>query len=115
MTRPVGPWVALADPGLAEASFDLVPEGVFFLKDGAGRYLLVNHTLVLRCGRAAKADVIGKTGGAFFPAELAQAVHFLQKNFAWPLSTAPLAEKAALAAGRFGQLVKRIFHLRRGR
>jgi len=30
MTRPVGPWMALADPGLAEASFDLVPEGVFF-------------------------------------------------------------------------------------
>ena len=73
MTRPVDPLVALADCGIAEALFDLVPDVVFFVKDGAGRYLRVNHTLVARCGRKAKAEVIGKTGGAFFPAELAEA------------------------------------------
>ena len=72
MTRPVDPLVALADAGMAEALFDLVPDVVFFVKDGAGRYLSVNHTLVARCGRTAKTEVIGKTVGAFFPAEWAE-------------------------------------------
>ena len=186
MTRTVDPLVALADTGIAEALFDLVPDVVFFVKDGAGRYIRVNHTLVARCGRKAKAEVIGQAGSAFFPAELAEAyaaqdrqvlstgrpileklelhmypdrrpgwcltsklplrnaagrvcalaglsrdlaapderreipaelaeaIHFLQENFAQPISTAQLAAKAALSAERFSRLVKRIFHLTPG-
>jgi AraC-like DNA-binding protein len=64
--------IALADVGIAEALFDLVPDVVFFVKDSAGRYVTVNHTLVARCGCRAKREVIGKTVGAFFPAEWAE-------------------------------------------
>ena len=38
----------------------------------------------------------------------------MQENFARIISTAPLAAKAALSAGRFSRLVKRIFHLTPG-
>ena len=50
MSSALHPLVALADAGIAEALFDLVPDVVFFVKDGVGRYVAVNHTLVSRCG-----------------------------------------------------------------
>ena len=94
MTRTVDPLVAVADTGIAEALFDLVPDVVFFVKDGAGRYIRVNHTLVARCGRKAKAEVIGQTGGAFFPAELAEAYAAQDRQV---LSTGrPILEKLEL-------------------
>jgi PAS domain S-box-containing protein len=61
----------LAAPLLAGELFDLVPDTVFFLKDRAGRYLAVNQTLAERCGRRGKAEIIGQTVRALFPAELA--------------------------------------------
>ncbi len=61
-----------ADTALAEALFDLVPDVVFFVKDPAGRYLAVNLTLVARCGRKTKAELIGKTVADLFPSDLAQ-------------------------------------------
>ena len=72
MPSAVHPLAALADAGIAEALFDLVPDVVFFVKDDAGRYVAVNHTLVARCGCKAKAEVMGKTVGAFFPSEWAE-------------------------------------------
>lgn len=88
------PLVALADAGIAEAMFDLVPDVVFFVKDAAGRYMTVNHTLVARCGCKSKTEVIGKTVSAFFPAEFAE-VYAAQDRFV--LSTGrPILEKLEL-------------------
>jgi PAS domain S-box-containing protein len=50
-----------------EQLFDNVPDTVFFLKDAAGRYLVVNDTLVRRCGFRNKADLVGKTASQIFP------------------------------------------------
>ena len=50
-----------------EALFDDVEDIVFFVKDGQGRYVLINRTVAARCGFAAKADVIGKTAAEVYP------------------------------------------------
>lgn len=39
---------ALTSPSLVEALFDLLDDVVFFVKDGAGRYMIVNRTLMRR-------------------------------------------------------------------
>ena len=44
---------------IAEILFDHVPEIVFFVKDTFGRYLIVNQTLVFRCDKKKKSDLIG--------------------------------------------------------
>nr|GEU28650.1 HTH-type transcriptional regulator PtxR, putative [Tanacetum cinerariifolium] len=51
----------IADPFFAEALFDALPDVVFFVKDGQGRYVVVNQTLVQRCGQRHKAALIGRT------------------------------------------------------
>ena len=61
---------ALGRPFLGEELFDRVDDTVFFLKDGQARYVAVNTTLVRRCARAAKADLIGRTAREVFPAPL---------------------------------------------
>ena len=61
---------ALADPFFAEALFDQLPDVVFFVKDTAGRYVVVNQTLVARCGYRHKSDLLGKAPLDLFPAEL---------------------------------------------
>lgn len=62
----------LAAPLVAAELFDLVPDTVFFLKDRAGRYLAVNTTLVKRCGRQSKTELLGRTVAELFPRELAE-------------------------------------------
>ena len=54
----------------AEALFDHIPDVVFFIKDRQGRYLVVNQTLVARCGRQNKGELLGKTAREVFPAPL---------------------------------------------
>lgn len=54
----------------AEALFDRIPDVVFFIKDHEGRYLVVNQTLVARCGRQNKGELLGKTAREVFPAPL---------------------------------------------
>ena len=76
--RPVPPrdsphFASLADAPTAEALFDLVPDVVFFVKDAQGRYVAVNHSLVARCGRTSKAELVGRTVADLFPRELAEA------------------------------------------
>ena len=56
-----------------EALFDALPDVVFFMKDAQGRYTAVNDTLVLRCGKRHKRELLGKTPLEVFPAPLAQA------------------------------------------
>lgn len=63
----------IADVFFAERLFDALPDVVFFVKDLAGRYLVVNRTLVQRCGVADKQRLLGRTAAEVFPAALAQA------------------------------------------
>jgi AraC-like DNA-binding protein len=60
----------LADPFFAEVLFDALPDVVFFVKDAAGRYLVVNQTLVTRCGFRHKRDLLGRSPREIFPTEL---------------------------------------------
>jgi len=51
---------SLAEPFTAAALFDHLPDIVFFIKDRDGRYVAVNRTLVERCGRKERSDLLGK-------------------------------------------------------
>jgi AraC-like DNA-binding protein len=57
---------------LGEAIFDQVPDTVYFVKNREGSYVAVNETLVERCGREQKSDLIGKTARQVFPPPLGE-------------------------------------------
>jgi len=68
-----------------EELFDNVDDVVFFVKDERGRYVLVNWTLVTRCGFVKKSDVIGKTAAEVYPPPLGkeyltQDLHVLESD-----------------------------------
>ena len=50
--------------------FDALPDVVFFVKDGAGRYTHANVTLIRRLGFKHRGEIIGLTTNAVFPANL---------------------------------------------
>jgi len=54
----------------AETLFDRIPDVVFFIKDRDGRYVVVNQTLVTRCGRRGKNELLGQTAQQVFPSPL---------------------------------------------
>lgn len=54
-----------------EQLFDHIPETAFFIKDMVGRYLVVNQSLVERCGLREKRELIGHHARDVFPPELA--------------------------------------------
>jgi AraC-like DNA-binding protein len=56
--------------GFVEHLLDRVPNVVFFVKDVESRYLVVNSTLVVRCGVASKTDLLGRTAAEVFPPPL---------------------------------------------
>ncbi len=60
----------LAVPFSGEALFDCLSDVVFFIKNDAGQYVAVNHTLVQRCGLRGKADLIGRRPQEVFPPPL---------------------------------------------
>ena len=60
----------LADPFFAEALFDQLADVVFFVKDSGGYYVVVNSTLMRRCGCQDKSELIGHSPLDLFPAEL---------------------------------------------
>lgn len=74
----------IADPFFAEALFDALPDVVFFVKDDQGRYVVVNQTLVQRCGQRHKAALLGRT-----PAEV----------FVHPFGQTYMAQDQAVLAG----------------
>jgi AraC-like DNA-binding protein len=74
----------IADPFFAEALFDALPDVVFFVKDVQGRYVVVNQTLVQRCGQRHKAALLGRT-----PAEV----------FVHPFGQTYMAQDQAVLAG----------------
>lgn len=51
----------------AEPLFDALPDVVFFVKDTLGRYMVVNRTLVQRCGLKQKSALLGRTAAQVFP------------------------------------------------
>ena len=54
------PIPSLVDTSVLENLFDQVPDVAFFVKDAAGRYAVVNESLVARHGLRAKSQLIGR-------------------------------------------------------
>jgi len=62
----------LGRPWICEELFDVLTDSVVFIKDRQGRYVVVNQTLVERCGMKSKDEVIGKSAREVFPAPLGE-------------------------------------------
>ena len=60
----------LVEPFTAEALFDCLPDVVFFIKNSRAQYVVVNRTLVERCGRRDKSELVGRTADEVFPLPL---------------------------------------------
>ncbi len=55
-----------------EDLFDDLDDVVFFVKDENGRYVMVNRTLVARCGLSHKSELVGHTTDDVFPSPLGE-------------------------------------------
>jgi AraC-like DNA-binding protein len=62
----------LAEPFTGEALFDCLPDLVFFIKNSRGEYVVVNQTLVERCGRREKGELVGRRADEVFPPPFGQ-------------------------------------------
>ncbi|SMP69692.1 transcriptional regulator, AraC family [Neorhodopirellula lusitana] len=51
----------LSEPFTGESLFDGLHDTVYFIKNAAGQYVVVNETLVQRCGLKRKSQLIGRT------------------------------------------------------
>jgi PAS domain S-box-containing protein len=60
----------LAEPFTGEALFDCLGDLVFFIKNIRAEYVVVNQTLVERCGRRSKNEVLGRRVDEIMPAPL---------------------------------------------
>lgn len=58
------------DAELLEELFDDAPDVAFFIKDAAGRYVVVNHSLVQRNGLRSKTQLLGRRPCDVCPGEL---------------------------------------------
>ncbi len=65
----------LAEEFTGEALFDCLSDLVFFIKNRRGEYVVVNQTLVERCGRREKVELIGRRVDELFPGPLAAGYH----------------------------------------
>jgi AraC-like DNA-binding protein len=62
----------LTEPVTGEALFDCLGDLVFFIKNWRGEYVVVNQTLVERCGFRDKSELIGKRPDELFPSPLGE-------------------------------------------
>jgi AraC-like DNA-binding protein len=62
----------LAEPFTGELLFDCLPDVVFFIKNERCEYVVVNQTLVERCGRRTKSELIGRRADEVFPTPLGE-------------------------------------------
>ncbi|HXD00865.1 MAG TPA: AraC family transcriptional regulator [Verrucomicrobiae bacterium] len=69
---PAGFFSQLATPFTGEELFDCLGDLVFFIKNIRGEYVVVNQTLVERCGRRYKNELIGRRADEIFPPPLGQ-------------------------------------------
>jgi AraC-like DNA-binding protein len=60
----------LAEPFTGEALFDCLPDLVFFIKNRRCEYVVMNQTLVERCGRRDKSELAGRRADELFPPPL---------------------------------------------
>lgn len=91
----------LAEPFTGEALFDAQADLVYFIKDAAGRYALVNHTLAQRCAVANKSELIGRTAADVFPAPLGE--NYLAQDLAILATGQPLLNELELHAYPTGE------------
>lgn len=68
----VGIFTQLDSPFSAEALFDCLVDIVYFVKDAQASYVIVNRTLVDRCGLSDKKALLGKTAKDIFPGPLGE-------------------------------------------
>jgi AraC-like DNA-binding protein len=78
----------------AEVLFDRIPDVVFFIKDREGRYVVVNQTLVARCGRRNKGELLGRTARGVFPSPLGN--RFLDQDLRVLASGVPIVQNLEL-------------------
>jgi transcriptional regulator GlxA family with amidase domain len=78
----------------AEVLFDRIPDVVFFIKDREGRYVVVNQTLVERCGRRDKDELLGHTARDVFPTPLGD--RFFEQDRRVLASGVPIAQNLEL-------------------
>lgn len=52
--------------------FKNIPDTAFFVKDGEGRYVLCNQSLIDRCGLRGEAEIVGRHVREIFPADLGE-------------------------------------------
>jgi PAS domain S-box-containing protein len=69
-SSPAAFFLELAKPFTGEALFDCLGDLVFFIKNCRGEYVVVNQTLVERCGLRDKAELIGRRADEIFPPPL---------------------------------------------
>jgi len=62
----------LAEPFTGEALFDCLPDLVFFIKNHNCQYVVLNQTLVERCGGREKSELIGRRADELFPGPLGE-------------------------------------------
>lgn len=60
----------LQHPVVGEALFDRLGDLVYFIKNERAEYIVMNQTLVERCGRRTKAELLGKRADELFPPPL---------------------------------------------
>ena len=85
-------WITASS--FVERLFDQVPDVVFFVKDRNGRYKMVNQTLVARCGKPSKDELLGRTSKEVFPAPLGD--RFLEQDQAVCTSGSPIVQNLEL-------------------
>mgnify|MGYP001421948176 CR=1 FL=1 len=62
----------LAEPVVGEALFDCLTDLVYFVKNARYEYVVVNQTLVERCGLRKKEELLGRRADEVFPSGLGQ-------------------------------------------
>lgn len=77
-----------------EDLFDRLPDVVFFAKDRQGRYVRANQTLVTRCGKQHKGEILGRTAEEVFPRELGAA--YTAQDLQVVRTGAPIEDKLEL-------------------
>ena len=60
------------EPFTGETLFDHITDLVYFIKNGEGQYVVVNQSLVERCGYRTKQDLIGCTADQIYPHPLGE-------------------------------------------
>ena len=59
-------------PFTGETLFDHITDLVYFIKNSEGQYVVVNQSLVERCGFRKKQDLLGRTADQIYPPPLGQ-------------------------------------------